>query len=394
MGKLTARSVATITKPGMHGDGAGLYLSVSASGSKSWILRTRVKGDKARREIGLGGVATLSLSDARKEAQRLRSEAKAGRDPKALRDARSMTFREAAEAYHGTIKKTFRSEKHGIIWINSLENHVFPKIGEMDLNAVERSQILEVLAPIWVEKHDTARRVKQRIGAVLDWAIGNGHFANANPVDGALIKALPKVKRRTEHHAALPWREVPQFVRELRARQAIAARCLEFAILTGVRSNEVRGANWNEIDFGEKTWLIPALRMKTGEEHRVPLSEEAIQVLQGVQGLDLGFIFPSPKRHNDASGRQLSVNCFRPLFDRMDRTGLTAHGFRSTFRDWAAESAHADRQVAEACLAHVVRGVEGAYLRSDFFERRRALMDAWGRHVAGSVGTVIQMVRA
>lgn len=393
MAKLTARSVATIKKPGMHSDGDGLYLNVSSSGSKSWILRVRVKGSTARREIGLGGLSSLTLAEARQAAQALRSEAKAGRDPKRARDARVMTFADAARAYHATISPTFTSDRHAEIWLSSLENHAFPKIGSKELTALGRTDVLEVLQPIWVGTHDTARRIKQRIASVFDWAIGAGHYEGANPVDGALARALPKPQKAPEHHAALPWRDLPVFMQELGQRDATAARCLAFVILTASRSNEARGARWSEIDEATSTWTVPAERMKGGRAHRVPLSEAALQVLEGVRGMDSDLVFPSPVPGKDRQPRSLSINAFRPLLERMGVEGLTTHGFRSTFRDWCAESAHADRAVAEAALAHKVGGVEGAYFRSDLLERRRELMAAWGRFATGQSGQVVQLVR-
>lgn len=390
---ISARGVAAIKAPGMHAIGDGLYISVSPSGSRSWILRTRVKGQTARVEIGLGSLDAVELAEARQWAQKLRTEARQGRDPRVLRDAKTLTFEEAAREYHATLVPTFRSEKHAKLWMASLERHVLPRLGTKDLTAIGRSDVLEVLQPIWTDTHDTARRIKQRVAGVFDWAIGAGHYKEANPVDGALMRALPKARKAPQHHAALAWREVPQFLRALSEREATAARCLEFAILTAARSNEVRGARWSEIDERTLTWTVPDERMKGGHAHRVPLSEAAVSVLESVRDLDDDLIFPSPRPRRGGENRPLSVNAFRPLFERMGREGLTAHGFRSSFRDWCAESAHADRAVAEAALAHRVVGVEGAYFRSDLLDRRRDLMRAWGRFATGQTGQVVQMVR-
>lgn len=225
--------------------------------------------------------------------------------------------------------------------------------------------------------------------AVFDHAIGRGYREGANPLDGALMRSLPKGKHRAVHHVALGWRDVPAFMNDLTERAAIAALCLRFVILTAARSGEARMASWNEIDLERKTWIIPGHRMKAEDEHRVPLCEEAVSLLEQVQGLDKDLVFPSPQ----STGKPLSVNAFRPLFKHMGRDGITAHGFRSSFRDWCAESAHADRELAEAALAHKVGGVEGAYFRSDLFERRRALMDAWGRFATGQNGDVVKLVR-
>ncbi len=250
------------------------------------------------------------------------------------------------------------------------------------------------MAPFGLTCTPTAKRLKQRMEAVFDHAVGKGYREAANPIDGALQRTLPKGKHKAKHHAALPWRDVPEFMSQLTEREATAALCLRFIILTATRSGEARLSTWAEIDFKTGTWIIPAERMKMEEEHRVPLNDEAMHVLEAVRGLDDNLIFPSPQQTLDRIGKPLSINAFRPLFQRMKQDGLTAHGFRSSFRDWCAEHAHADRELAEAALAHKVGGVEGAYFRSDLFERRRALMDAWGRYATGQSGDVVELVRA
>lgn len=394
MTKLNVKKVQSLRDKGMYGDGAGLYLNVAAGGTKSWLLRVTVKGQSKRREIGLGGLDVLSLADARVKAQELRSEAKAGRDPIAKRDHSETTFEQAACNLHEELAPTFRNEKHKAQWLSSLRNHAFPEIGSRNVADIQRQDVLEVLSPIWVEMHPTAKRLKQRLEAVFDYAIGKGHREAPNPVDGALRRALPKGKHKPTHHAALSWRDVPEFMLDLAEREAVAAACLRFVILTAARSGEARMATWQEIDLENRTWIIPASKMKAEQEHRVPLSAEALTILQGVQGLHPTLAFPSPQTAPNGVGKPLSVNAFRPLFQRMKRDGLTAHGFRSSFRDWCAEKAHADRQLAEAALAHRVGGVEGAYFRSDLFERRRALMDAWGSYAMGQSGDVVELIRA
>lgn len=394
MAKLTARSVGSMKTPGMHGDGDGLYLNVKASGAKSWILRVRIAGEQKRREVGLGALTTLSLAGARLKSATLRAEAKAGRNPIAQRDHRKMTFEDAARAYFAIVAPTFKNSTHCANWIATLENHAFPKIGQNELSTIRRSDVLEILSPIWTDRHETGRRVKQRIATVFDWSIGAGHMDTANPVDSALQKSLPKVRVKVKHHAAVPWRDLPDFMQALSEREAIAARCLQFIALTATRSGEARGALWSELDLKRAVWIIPADRMKMAEDHRIPLCEAALHLLEGVIGLDDDLVFPSPTRRPDGVARILSVNAFRPLFERMELTGITAHGLRSTFRDWAAESARADRSVAEAALAHKVQGVEAAYFRSDLFDRRKELMDAWGRYCTGASGEVVEMVRA
>jgi integrase len=291
---------------------------------------------------------------------------------------------------HANLLPTWRSERHGEIWLAALKLYVFPTLGDRPIQTIDSGDVLRVLSPIWATKHDTARRVKQRIATVFDWAKGAGHFPGENPVNG-LKKALPVVKHRQEHMASLPWRDLPAFMADLREREGISARALEFAILTAGRSGEIRGARWSEIN-GD-VWEIPAERMKTHRAHRVPLTAEALDVLNAVHGLDGDLVFPSIVRTGGA--RPMSDTVFAALMKRMKREDLTTHGFRSTFRDWCSESAHADREVAEAALAHSLGDkVERAYARSDLFERRRDLMEAWAKYATGQSGNVVQLVRA
>ncbi len=392
MGKLSVKSVAALRVPGMYGDGEGLYLRVGPNGSKSWILRTRVHG--RRRELGLGGLSWIGLAKAREEARTLRAEARAGGDPDTIRKREELTFEAAAKRHHACLARTLKSERHADLWLRSLELYVFPRLGKRPIETIKTSDVLAVLNPIWTTKHDTARRVKQRVAAVFDWAKGAGHYPHENPV-ASLRKALPRVKRNTKHMSALPWRELPQFMTQLAGRNAISARCLEFLILTVLRSGEVRGARWSEIDLNEAVWTVPGARMKGRKPHRVPLSSEALGVLQRVRGLDPDYAFPSPQRNNGGEPQPLSVMAFKPLLTRMGSEGFTVHGFRSTFRDWCSESAHADREVAEAALSHATGNeVERAYARSDLFKRRQTLMEAWGRHATGGSGEVVELVRS
>ncbi|MFK7869955.1 MAG: tyrosine-type recombinase/integrase [Roseobacter sp.] len=392
MGKLSVKSIAACRTPGMYGDGEGLYLRVGPNGSKSWVLRTHVHG--RRRELGLGGLSWIGLAQAREEARKLRAEARAGRDPDALRKREELTFEAAAKRHHASLAHTLKSDRHANLWLRSLELYVFPKLGKRPIETITTADVLAVLNPIWTTKHDTARRVKQRVAAVFDWAKGAGHYPHENPVV-SLRKALPTVKRNTEHMSALPWRELPQFMTELAERNAISARCLQFLILTVLRSGEVRGARWSEIDLDDAVWTVPGGRMKGQKPHRVPLSPGALGVLERVRGLDPDYVFPSPQRNKVGEAQPLSVMAFKPLLTRMRSKGFTVHGFRSTFRDWCSESAHADREVAEAALSHATGNeVERAYARSDLFERRRTLMEAWGRYVIGGTGEVVELVRS
>lgn len=372
----------------MYSDGDGLYLRVGPNGSKSWILRTRVTGrvtatgTPLRWEGGLGSLSLVTLAEARDKARELRKVARSGGNPAKVRDRRELTFEEAARAHYEQLRPTWRNGKHADDWLNALSNHVFPRLGAQPLKAIGTEDVLQVLAPTWVERHETAKRVRQRIGSTFDWAIGAGHYSAANPVGPHLSKALPKVRSKPVHHAALPWQEVPRFMAQLAKREGTSARCLEWIILTAARSGEARGMRWSELKG--PTWTVPAERMKAGEPHAVPISGAALDVLAKVRGLDDSLVFPSPQAHRDGTFKELSVNAFSALFKRLGVQGITTHGFRSTFRVWAAEAADAPREVAEAALAHQVgNAVERAYQRSDLFERRRDLMAEWAAYCSG-----------
>ena len=359
---------------GMHNDGDGLYLHVSDTGAKSWILRTMVHS--RRRDIGLGSASLVGLGRGEGDGARLRKVARQGGDPLALRRKETVSFAQAAERVHASLLPTWRNPKHGVLWIETLRSYAYPTLGARPIDTIGTADVLTVLAPIWTDKHETAKRVKQRMSTIFDWAKGAGHFPGENPVNG-VRKALPQVKRRPDHRAAMRWQELPDFMKELAARDVVSARCFEFLILTVARSIEARGARWCEIEGS--VWTVPGGRMKRGLPHRVPLSRAALSVLEQVRGLDDDLIFPSICRVKGVA-RPQSVMVFSSLLARMKREGFTVHGFRSTFRDWASESAHADREVAEAALSHATgTEVERAYARSDLFERRRELMDAWGR---------------
>ncbi|SHJ24236.1 tyrosine-type recombinase/integrase [Wenxinia saemankumensis] len=377
---LTARKVETVKEPGMYGDGAGLYLRVGPTGAKSWILRTVVHGK--RRELGLGGQSWVSLAEAREEARKLRKVAREGGDPDTVRKRETLTFWEAAEKVHAGLLPTWKNAKHAETWLQTVRTHAKPAFGNRPIETVGTADVLAILTPIWTEKHETAKRLRQRLGTIFDWARGAGHYPGENPING-LKKALPNVKHRADHMASMPWQDVPAFVSELRERDSMSSRCLEFIILTAVRSGEARGARWSEIDFDKATWTVPAERMKRGLPHRVPLSDQALEVLAKVKGMDADLVFPSPTRANSRQARPLSVMAFKPILRRMKREDVTVHGFRSSFRDWASECAHAPREVAEAALSHATgNSVEQAYARSDLFERRCLLMDRWGKYVA------------
>ncbi|MCB1470488.1 MAG: integrase arm-type DNA-binding domain-containing protein [Rhizobiaceae bacterium] len=400
MTKLSARKVDALKLPGRYGDGGGLYLHVAPGGSKSWVLRATVKGrmtpegNPYRVEIGLGSVELVSLAEAREAALPLRKLARDGVNPLDEKRRETLTFKDAAERVHKQLLPTWRNKKHAETWLATVETYAFPTLGGRFLESIGTADILALLSPIWTEKHETAKRLKQRLSSIFDWAKGAGHYPHENPVNG-LKKALPVVKRRAEHLPALPWQEVSAFMGDLRQRDGVSARTLEFIILTAARSGEARGARWAEFDLANKVWTVPGERMKRGLPHRVPLSPEALAVVERMQGLDADLVFPGPKRDRKGKAQPQSVMVFKALLKRMKQDDITVHGFRSTFRDWCSESAHAEREVAEAALSHATGNeVERAYARSDLFKRRRTLMETWGRYATGKAGDVVQMVRA
>ena len=388
--RLTALRVEKQRKPGLYPDGNEVYLQVTlgADGSprRSWLFRFRMQG-RRERKMGLGAFPAVSLQEARDKASHARRFCKDGIDPveqrkaeraKArLADARSLTFNQCAKAYITAHRAGWRNIKHAAQWTSTLEAYASPIFGTLPAPAIDTTLVLKVLEPIWNTKPETASRVRGRIEAVLDWAKARSYRNGENPARwrGHLDHLLPartKV-RKVEHHAALPYREIGAFMAALREREALAAAALEFAILTAGRTSEVIHARWDEIDVGAKLWTVPAGRMKAGREHRVPLSDAALRILERMRQF----------RRNDHvfSGERsaaLSNMTFLRLLRRMDRDDLTMHGFRSSFRTWAAERTSYPREIAEAALAHVVGdATEQAYQRGDMFEKRRKLMDAW-----------------
>lgn len=386
--KLNARSVATTTAPGRYGDGGGLYLQVDPSGTKRWLLIFRSQG--RQREMGLGGLASVSLADARRrrdEARRLLAE---GRDPidarrsVDTRQSATVTFGAFADQLIPELSKGFRNEKHAAQWTSTLATYA-GSLRSKPIAQITTEDVLAALRPIWTEKAETASRVRGRIERVLDAAKAQGLRDGENPARwrGHLDHLLPKRRRLTRgHHAAVPFVEMPAFVADLRQRTGVAALALEFLILTAARSGEVRGATWAEIDARNRLWIIPAERMKAGREHRVPLVARAAEILEAVAPLRRGdLVFPSFR-----ADRPLSDMAFSALLTRMG-CAATAHGFRSSFRDWAGEATATPREVAEAALAHAVGdAVELAYRRGDALEKRRGLMDAWATFLATSAG--------
>lgn len=378
-GKLTKKLVENLG-PGRHGDGAGLYLVVDPSGARRWIVRVTVKGQKNRKgaplrtDFGLGGADVVTLYQARDRALEYRRMAKSGLNPRFNAQREVPTFEELARQVHIDRLPTWKNPKHGQQWLNTLRDYAFPKIGRMPVDAIGQPEVLMCLSPVWTEKHETARRLAQRIKTVLDVARSRGFRSGENPVT-AIKEAgvLPKVKAKVEHHEAMPWRDVPAFYNELEGRSATAAKALQFTILSACRTSEVLGMTWDEIDTDARLWTIPAERMKTGVAHRVPLTDEMLRILEPMRALALTYVFEGQKRHRPLSNMSMLM-----LLRRMGRGDFTVHGFRSTFRDWAAEAAGVPREVAEAALAHQFgTDVERAYARSDLLERRRELMRLW-----------------
>ena len=389
IGRLTALKVSSrAIKPGMYADGGGLYLQVTGTGAKSWIYRYMLRGKE--REMGLGSLSAVGLADARTKATECRSLRQAGVDPiearKSARDqarldaTKALTFKDAAVAYIGAHRAGWRNPKHIWQWGATLVTYANPVIGDLSLQAIDTTLILKVLEPIWPTKPETASRLRGRIEAVLDWATVRGYRKGENPARwrGHLSKLLParsKV-RKVKHLTALPYAELPGFMVALRAQGGIAARALEFTILTAARTGEAIGAKWNEISLTDKVWTVPAERMKAGKEHRVPLSGPALRILENMNpGGDAPdhFVFQGGKH-----GKALSNMAMIAVLRRMGRGDSTVHGFRSSFRDWAAERTNFPSEVAEMALAHAVGDkVEAAYRRGDLFERRRRMMAAW-----------------
>lgn len=378
--RLTAVRIKALKTPGKYADGNGLYLLVEPSGAKRWMLRTIVLGKRS--EIGLGGLSLVSLAEAREKAVTMRKQARAGADPLAERrraNAKVLTFKAAAKQVHAEHGKAFRNAKHRAQWLASLDADVFPVIGQRPVNVIEPADILKVLTPIWTVKPETARRLKQRIRVVLEWAKASGLRSGDNPVDG-VARVLPRHTTSKEHHAAMGYPELPAFVKKVQdADGAEAVRlALEWTILTAARTNETIGARWDEIDRDAAVWTVPASRMKAGRPHRVPLSSRCLEILTRAEALkgDSSFVFPGR-----GGTKLLSNMALAMLMRRLKRTE-TVHGMRSAFRDWAAEQTDAPRAVCEAALAHTIQNkAEAAYARSDLFERRRTLMHAWSNYL-------------
>ena len=400
--RLTARAVTTITKPGFHADGVGLYLQVAKGGGRSWVFRFQRQG--RARWMGLGSVELVSLKDARLKALDARRVLLEGRDPIDSRHAvkqtqrNAVTFREAAERYIEAHKSGWRNQKHAAQWSSTLETYVFPVFGDLPAGAINTELVMQALDPIWSTKVETASRVRGRIESILDWAKTRGYRQGDNPARwrGHLDTQLPPRSKvaRVKHYPALPYSEIGTFIVGLREQGGVAARALELTILCATRSGETIGATWMEIDVDAATWTIPGERMKGGRDHKVPLSDPALNVLLAMEedhGRN-GYVFPGARK-----GHHLSNMAMLAVLKRMGRTDLTVHGFRSTFRDWAAERTAYSRDVCEMALAHAIGDrVEAAYRRGDLFEKRRRLMVEWGAfcELPATAGKVVALAGA
>ena len=386
-----------ITTPGLHAAGgvSGLLLRVSDTVAKTkpkyWVLRVRIKTTGKRRDIGLGPYPEVGLAQARDYARELKALIRAGRDPVAEKargiaerraeQARAVSFREATARMLADREAEWGA-KHRQQWRNTLEQHAFPVLGDLPVNAIELAHVLDVLRPLWAVKTETASRLRGRIEATLDWSRVHGLREGENPArwKGNLDAILPKPGKiaRVEHHRALPWRDIPAFMTELRQREGMGARALEFTILTAARSGEARGATWSEIDLERRLWTVPGARMKAGREHAVPLSDAAVALLEALERPHGGgLVFPAIK------GAPLSDMTLSAVTRRMG-VDAVPHGFRSTFRDWCAESTGYPSELAEMALAHNVgSAVERAYRRGDMLDKRRRLMSDWADHCGG-----------
>ena len=389
----SARSVETVNQIGYHRCDRGLYLQVAGSGTKSWLFRYKSPVTAKQREMGLGALSLVSLAQARDRAVECRRQMLAGLDPleerrrikkaRELQHARSITFQEAAEQCIASKKPEWKNAKHVQQWSNTLTAYAYPVFGDLSVSDLDTDLVLKAIEPIWTSKAETASRVRQRIETVWDWARARKYVEGENParLRGHLDKLLAKTSKvkRVKHHAAVPYKQIGPFLTKLRDRNGSTALALEFMILTAARTGEVCGARWHEIDLTAKVWVIAADRMKASKEHRVPLCTRVVEILNSIKSNRNpdDFVFPGWK-----AGTGLSNGAMLALMKKMGFGHYTPHGFRSTFRDWAADEAHTfQNETIELALAHTIKNqAEAAYRRGDQLDRRRELMDAWQKY--------------
>lgn len=384
-GKLTKALVRSLG-PGRHGDGNGLHLVVDSTGNRRWIVRTTIKGQKnragkpLRTDFGLGSADLVTLTDARARALEYRRLARSGLHPNFHGPKAIPSFEELARQVHIERLTTWKNAKHGQQWINTLSVYAFPKIGRLPVDSIEQPEVLAVLSPLWTEKHETARRVAQRIKTVLDVGRSKGFRTGENPVTTIQEgRILPKVRRKPKHHKSMDWRQVPSFYADLKLRSSMSAKALMFTCLAGSRTSEVLGMRWEELDFRNRIWTCPEERMKAGEEHRVPLTDEMLEILEPLKSFRSDYVFEGQKRNNPLSNMAMLM-----LLRRMGVESVTVHGFRTSLRVWCSEVAMVPEEVSERSIAHKVGSeVERAYARTDLLERRRLLMESWSVYVSG-----------
>lgn len=413
--ELSALSVAKIKKTGRHNVGGvdGLCLNIEGN-SRVWILRAVVgkrldkdgKLKPHRRDIGIGPYPEVSLAEARAKATELRLQIRSGIDPIAhkqeqleklyVQKLRDKTFLECAKVVIANKARELKNEKHIGQWTSTLETYIYPTLGDISIGTITKVDIAEVLRSIWIEKNETAKRIRGRIETIFDYAKAMGYFEGDNPAEwkGNLEPILGNLKQKSRPHPSLPYEQVSEFIQDLRQKKGISPKALEFAILTACRSGEIFGAKWQEIDFKNKVWIIPKERMKADKEHRVPLSEQAIELLKSIQ-TDIepqSYIFPAPRTGSMLSDMSLTTLIKRMHEQKLKENSLgyidpkqnriiTTHGFRSTFRDWSADKTDYPREVCEHVLAHKLPDeVEAAYLRSAYLEKRKGLMADWSRY--------------
>ena len=380
---LSATRAKALKDPGRYADGGGLHLYISKAGGKSWVQRITI--DRRRRDIGVGAFPSVGLAQAREKAADNRTAVAEGRDPLAEKHSPALpTFREAARAVHAANKPRWRNDRHSASWMQTLERHAMPTLGNTPLDRIDRGAVLQVLTPIWTTRPETARRVRQRMRTVFLWGMAHG-FIETNPAGEAIDGALPPMPKVKEHLRALPYQEVGAALGAAQSSQAsVSAKlCFRLLVLTAARSGEARGATWDEIDLEGKEWRIPSQRMKAGMEHRVPLSRPALDLLHEASALRdaTGLVFPSPLKLGSPMSDVTLTKVLRSvgLAER-----ATVHGFRSSFKNWTLEQTDTPWAVSEAALAHFLgNATEQAYARSDLFERRRALMQLWADYLTG-----------
>ena len=388
---LNAKRVSKLSEPGRYADGNGLYLIVDKSGAKRWVLRCVVAG--RRRDMGLGGLKTVSLAEARQLAQSYRTIARSGGDPLANRRQKRAiipTFEFASRNVHKTLLPSWRNPKHAAQWIKTLEEYAFPIIGKRPVSQVASGDVLRILSPIWLRKPETGKRLSQRIATVLKWARANGYFSGDDPVAGAMA-GLPRQLRKVRRYASVNFDAVPTLVEQIRdcSSEPISKLAFEFLILTASRTKEVLEARWEEVEPSTKLWILPPERTKTSQPHRVPLTDRMEEVLQEARTLSPGsqLIFP-----NVRTGKPLSYNTLLHVLQKRVGSTATVHGFRSSFKDWASETTNFSNEVSEMALSHKIPNkVEAAYRRGDLLGKRRELMQAWSDYVCGTTGQVVSV---